>query len=73
MDFLFFYPKYLFTQNILRYLKIARKQKRKNQGTPNKAPFVKKFSIWTKKWYTVSGLVNGPLRPRTHSRTLYVP
>ena len=54
-------------------IKIARKQKRKNQGTPNKAPFVKKFSIWTKKWYTVSGLVNGPLRPRTHSRTLYVP
>jgi hypothetical protein len=54
-------------------IKIARKQKRKNQGTPNKAPFVKKFSIWAKKWYTVSGLVNGPLRPRTHSRTLYVP
>lgn len=53
--------------------KIARKRKRQNQGTPNKAPFVKKFSIWAKKWYTVSGLVNGPLRPRTHSRTLYVP
>ena len=24
-------------------IKIARKQKRKNQGTPNKAPFVKKI------------------------------
>ncbi|MBE2902683.1 hypothetical protein CI259_09690 [Enterococcus faecium] len=24
-------------------IKIARKQKRKNQGTPNKAPFVKNF------------------------------
>ena len=53
--------------------KIARKRKRQNQGTPNKAPFVKNFRSGQRSGILVSGLVNGPLRPRTHSRTLYVP